>query len=167
MILRVLIFSVSTIFSGCGDKTETSDLSDASTTATTTSSTTSNNTSNAEASNSDSKKNLGCSEDGSETLVPGTYIFALSSSVSSKQKNQVKILKSDCTYCFETVTEGDASELSKDGTWTSNLGTKDTNGQQIEVTAGGTVYSLSGDGQTLSQSSAIWSKSTYSFYTCN
>ncbi len=157
MIRWMIVFSVSVIFSGCG-ATKGTTYSDNAAVAT------SNNSSN---SSDGSKASSGCSQDGSETLVPGTYIFALSSSVSSKQKTQVKILKSDCKYCFETVTEGDTTALSLDGTWASKLGTKNASGQQIDVTAGGVVYTLSGDGQILSQSSSVWSKSVNSTYTCN
>ena len=109
-----------------------------------------------------------CSEDGSESLVPGTYIYELSSAASgSKPKTQVKILRSDCKYCFETVREGDSTALTSDGSWTSKLGTKDSNGQQIDITAGGVVYTLSGSGQTLTQSSSSWYKTKSGSYTCD
>lgn len=117
-------------------------------------------------SNPNNNSSLGCSADGSHSLVPGTYIFQLSSSVSSKQKTQVKIFKSDCRYCFETVTEGDSTALSSDGTWTSKLGTKDNSGQEIDVIVAGLTYTISGSGQTLSQSSSVWGKTITSNYTC-
>jgi hypothetical protein len=92
--------------------------------------------------------------------VPGTYTFTLNTG-----KTQVKIFKSDCNKCFKTM-DDDETKLDVDGTWTSANGTKDSDGQQIAVTVGTLTYTISGDGQTLTQSSSSWFKKSATSYTC-
>lgn len=170
---NLIVFGVLLILGGCGIKYDSSGIEIPSSAAanfpTGSSANTNTNTSSPTSSggSNNTPATSGCSADGSHALVPGAYIFQLSSAVSSKQKTQVKIFKSDCTYCFETVTEGESTDLTSDGSWTSELGTNDENGQEINITVGTVTYTLSGDGLTLSQSSSVWGKTLSDYYTCN
>jgi len=85
-----------------------------------------------------------CSTDGSDLVAYGTYINTLDS-----DRVQVRIFRSDCTYCSETLDEGELNAL-EDGLWTSEYDDDEsTTGEEIEIATGDIDYELSGDGSTL------------------
>lgn len=104
----------------------------------------------------------GCSDDESDELAVGTYVNYLC----NIEKVQVKIFRSDCTYCIESIDtdddcDPDEFDLDEDGTWSSEYSVE----PELVITAG-TNYDLSGDGLTLSQGDSSWGKDNSGTFSC-